>query len=214
MEEPLYPGFTQQAADLVAVGRRFDAQGWVPASSGNFSARLAEDEIAITASGCHKGEIGPEDILRINLQGELLGGDTHRRSSYETGLHLQLYQRDTSIGAVLHSHSVAATVLSRHCGQAMQLQGYELQKLFTGFEDPQQPLTLPVFANEQNIAALASEIDAYMDENGTGQAYLIAGHGLYAWGETIKQARYRIEALEFMLACELHKSTGQCETME
>ncbi|MGB1580750.1 MAG: methylthioribulose 1-phosphate dehydratase [Nevskiales bacterium] len=207
MNAPVFPGFTEQAAALVAVGRRFDAQGWVPASSGNFSARLGSDEIAITASGCHKGEISPQDILRINLQGELLDAAADARSSYETGLHLQLYRRDPGIGSVLHSHSVAATVLSRSCGNALHLQGYELQKLFSGFEDPQQVLKLPVFGNEQNISALAAEIDAHMDKTQTGQAYLIAGHGLYAWGETIKQARYRIEALEFMLACEL-QATG------
>jgi methylthioribulose-1-phosphate dehydratase len=35
-------------------------------------------------------------------------------------------------------------------------------------------------------------------------AYLIAGHGLYAWGADVAQARWRVEALEFMFACELH----------
>lgn len=205
MGSPVYPGFAEQAAALVAVGRRFDAQGWVPATAGNFSARLASDRVAITASGCHKGELEVADILQLSLQGEVLeAGEDNVRSSYETGLHLQLYRRDAAIGAVLHSHSLAATVLSRACGEELRLQGYELQKLFTGFADPQQVLTLPVFANEQDIELLAGQVDAHMDQQGTGQAYLIAGHGLYAWGENINQARYRIEALEFMLACELH----------
>lgn len=209
---PVYPSFEEQAAALVAVGRRFDAQGWVPATGGNFSARLAADRVAITASGCHKAELEAADILQLNLQGEVLQTATpSARPSYETGLHLQLYRREAAIGAVLHSHSVAATVLSRVCGDALHLQGFELQKLFTGFEDPRQTLVLPVFANEQDIALLANQIDAHMSEHGTGQAYLIAGHGLYAWGENIKQARYRIEALEFMLACELHATSVSME---
>lgn len=209
---PVYPSFEEQAAALVAVGRRFDAQGWVPATAGNFSARLAADCAAITASGCHKGELEPADILRVNLQGEVLEAFTPTaRPSYETGLHLQLYRREAAIGAVLHSHSVAVTVLSRSCGDELRLRGYELQKLFTGFEDPQQTLAVPVFTNEQDMALLANQIDAHMSEHGTGQAYLIAGHGLYAWGDNIDQARHRIEALEFMLACELHATSVSME---
>lgn len=205
MGSPANLSFADQAQALIAVGRRFDAQGWVPATGGNFSARLASDRVALTASGCHKGELALTDILQLNLQGAVVeAAEPQARPSYETGLHLQLYRRDQRIGAVLHSHSVAATVLSRSCGSELRLQGYELQKLFTGFDDPQQVLALPVFANEQNIEALAGQINAHMDQQGTGQAYLIAGHGLYAWGENINQARYRIEALEFMLACELH----------
>lgn len=205
--EPSHPQssshrFASLSADLIAVGRRFDQQGWVPASSGNFSARLDADTVAITASGRHKGELASEDILPIGLDGVLQSGG---KSSYETELHLQLYRRDPAIGAVLHSHSVAATVLSRQAGSNYVLQGYELLKLFDGYSDPAQALPLPVFPNEQNIAALAAHIDQAMDTHGSGHAYLIAGHGLYTWGKNIQQARYRVEALEFMLACELHK---------
>lgn len=188
------------AHDLIAVGRHFDQCGWVPATSGNFSARLGADEILITASGRHKGELQSEDILRMDIHGQLIGPG---QASYEAGLHLQLYRRDADIGAVLHSHSVAATVLSRHCGSELILQGYELQKLFESCDDPRAPFQLPVFANEQDISALADQIEAHMAVHGTGHAYLIAGHGMYSWGNTISQARHRIEALEFMLACEL-----------
>lgn len=197
---PSDPPFDALASGLIAAGRRFDAQGWVPATSGNFSARISDTQIAITASGRHKGELAQTDILRMDVQGQVLGAG---RPSYETALHLQLYRRDAAIAAVLHSHSVAATVLSRRCGAELILQGYELQKLFEGYSDPGRPLRLPVFPNEQDIEQLAAQIDAHMGTHGTGHAYLIAGHGLYSWGESIDQARHRIEALEFMLACEL-----------
>ena len=42
---------------LIEVGRAFHAQGWAPATSGNFSARLADGRIAITTSGRHKGRL-------------------------------------------------------------------------------------------------------------------------------------------------------------
>lgn len=194
------PAFATLCDELIKVGQGFDRRGWVPASGGNFSARIDAQTVAITASGRHKGELTAADFLRCDLQGQVEG---EGRSSYETGLHLQLYRRDAGIAAVLHNHSVAATVLSRQVGSELTLQNYELLKLFDGHSDPQLPLSLPVFKNEQNIAVLAAEIDQAMMKNGTGHAYLIEGHGLYTWGASIQQARLRVEALEFMLACEL-----------
>ena len=200
---PVIPAFATLCDDLIAVGQRFDQNDWVPASGGNFSARIDAQTVVITASGRHKGELTADDFLRCDLQGRVEGAG---RSSYETGLHLQLYRRESGIGAVLHNHSVAATVLSRQVGDVLLLQNYELLKLFDGHSDPRLPFSLPVFKNEQNIAALAAEIDQAMEENGTGHAYLIEGHGLYTWGASIQQARLRVEALEFMLACELQQT--------
>ncbi len=200
------PTFEDLSAELIATGRRLDQRGWVPASSGNFSARLDVNTLAITASGIHKGELVPADILRIGLDGKVIGDG---KSSYETGLHLQLYRREPAIGAVLHSHSVASTLLSRRVGSVCLLQGYELLKLFEGYEDPQQVLALPVFPNDQDITALAEQIDQAMAINGTGHAYLIEGHGLYTWGRDIRQARLRLEALEFMLECEWMRTSAE-----
>ena len=33
--------------------------------------------------------------------------------------------------------------------------------------------------------------------------YLIDGHGIYAWGRDMPEARRHLEAFEFLLACEL-----------
>jgi methylthioribulose-1-phosphate dehydratase len=45
-------------------------------------------------------------------------------------------------------------------------------------------------------------VDALFDA-GPRSGYLIAGHGLYAWGRDLAEARRHLEAFEFMLACEL-----------
>jgi len=185
---------------LIAAGRFFDRRGWVPATGGNFSARLSPDRVLITASGVHKGELEADDLLVADLDGCPLG--TARKASYETGLHMQLYRHDAAIGAVLHVHSVANTVLSRRLGSVV-LKDYELQKLLPGKPEPDSVVEVPVFANDQNIARLADRIDAWMIEHPATPAYLIAGHGLYAWGASVGEARYRVEALELMFECEL-----------
>lgn len=203
----------QQAADriaafaeaLAAAGALFHTRGWVPATGGNFSARLDAESMLITASGVHKGELGRDDFLVADLDGR--PRDAGRRTSYETGLHAQLYRFDATIGAVLHIHSVANTVLSKRAG-LVRLSDYELLKLLPGIVEPQTAVEVPVFGNDQDIARLSREVDAHMKAvvaagSAVVPAYLIAGHGLYAWGETVAQARHRVEALEFMFECEL-----------
>ncbi|SFF63002.1 methylthioribulose-1-phosphate dehydratase [Fontimonas thermophila] len=190
----------QLIEDLIGAGRLFHRRGWVPATGGNFSARLDAAHMLITASGCHKGELAAADFLVADLDGRPL--QATRKASYETLLHCQLYRFDRGIGAVLHTHSVANTVLSRRY-EGIRLSGYELLKLLPGIATHDAEVVVPVFENDQDIARLAAAVDAHMHRHPQMPAYLIAGHGLYAWGATVAQARWRVEALEFMFECEL-----------
>lgn len=194
---------SQQAAAqaLIAAGRLFHQRGWVPATGGNFSARLAPESMLITASGWHKGELDEGAFLVADLDGRPV--DPLGKASYETLLHCQVYRRNGAAGCVLHTHSIANTVLSRRHA-SIRLSGYELLKLLPGIKTHATSVELPVFENDQDIARLADTVDQRMKQHPTMPGYLIAGHGLYAWGETVAQARHRVEALEFMLECELH----------
>jgi methylthioribulose-1-phosphate dehydratase len=185
---------------MIEAGRLFHGRGWVPATGGNFSARLTPERILITASGGHKGELTDEGFLVADLDGRPL--DAARKASYETLLHMQLYKHDAAIGAVLHTHSIANTVLSRRLS-SIRLAGYELLKLLPGIDTHDAEVEVPVFANDQDIARLAARVDAHMKQYPQTPGYLIAGHGLYAWGRDVAQARHRVEALEFMFECEL-----------
>lgn len=188
-------------AALIAAGRLFHQRGWVPATGGNFSARFDAGRMLITASGCHKGELQADDFLIAGFDGKPI--DTPRKASYETLLHCQLYRHDAAIGSVLHTHSVANTVLSRRL-ERVRLEGYELLKILPGISTHEICVDVPVFRNDQDIARLSATVDAHMKQHPETPAYLIAGHGLYAWGADVAQARWRVEALEFMFACELH----------
>lgn len=182
---------------MIVAGHLFHQRGWVPASGGNFSARVAHDRLLITASGGHKGELTPAQFLVTDLDGKAL--DAGRKTSYETGLHVQVYGHLADAGCVLHTHSRANTVLSRRF-ERVSLSGFELMKVLPGQPDPGETVVLPVFENDQDIARLAAKVDARMRAT-PFPAYLIAGHGLYAWGRNVAQARYAVEALEFMLDC-------------
>lgn len=197
----LQDAHTQKAAEeLVEIGRLLSARGWVPATAGNFSRRVDRDRIAITASGLDKGELAVTDIRIIPLDGSVPAG-----VSAETPLHLSLYRHDPEIGAVLHTHSLAATVVSRaHAGEReIVFRDYELQKGMRGRNTHEAPFHLPLFANSQDMTALTAEVESRLSADGYG--YILAGHGLYAWGRDMAEARRHLEALEFLLACELEQ---------
>ena len=193
----------ETAQKLAETGRWLHAHGWAPATSGNFSQRT-DAGIAITSSGRDKSQLTAEQILLVDLDGRPLG---EGRPSAETLLHCQLYRRDPIIGAVLHTHSVAATVLSRRVGAGGTLvaAGYELVKAFPGRSSHEIPLRLPVVANSQDMQVLMAAAERALDAEPSAPAYLIAGHGSYVWGRDLAAARSQVEALEFLLACLLNE---------
>ncbi|MBI5450608.1 MAG: methylthioribulose 1-phosphate dehydratase [Gammaproteobacteria bacterium] len=192
--------FESSAQALVRVGQQAFAQGWVPATSGNFSCRLDDETVAITVSGKHKGFLTLDDIMLVDYSGRSLDG---KRPSAETLLHLHLYRREPKIGAVLHTHSISSTVLSRAAADHLVLDGLEVLKAFDGIDSHESQLTVPVFANDQDIARMASMVDDYMDKHPPIAGYLIAGHGLYTWGRSVNDTLRHLEAFEFLFQCEL-----------
>ena len=189
-------------AELRAFGRFAAERDWVPATSGNFSRRLDAARIAITRSGIDKGNLHAGDLTIVALDGPLPNG-----VSAETPLHIGRYRSDPAIGAVVHIHSVAATVLSRAGLErgAVELQGFEMQKALAGVTTHEGTVRLPIFANAQETAELAESIEERLEREGAAPGYLLAGHGLYAWGETMDVARRHVEGLEFLLRCALEE---------
>ena len=192
--------FLQRAEELVEVGRSLYGRDMVPATSGNFSARLSDGTFAVTVSGRHKGKLTVADIMRVDADGRSLDG---RRPSAETGLHTQIYARFPQARVVLHPHSVNATVLSMMSSDSLLLQDYELLKAFPGVVTHDCCVRIPVFGNDQDIARLAATVDARLAGHCDAPGYLIRGHGFYTWGDSMEDALRHVEAFEFLFTCEL-----------
>ncbi|WP_394754643.1 methylthioribulose 1-phosphate dehydratase [Crenothrix sp.] len=185
---------------LIEAGRFIDNKGWVPATSGNFSARLADDTIAITVSGTHKGCLQQSDIMLIDSEAQSLDG---KKPSAEAVLHTALYKRYPDIQSILHPHSMNATLASRIFKTEVVLQDYELLKALPGIDTHEARIIVPIFANDQNIPRLSEQVDRYIDQHGDIHAYIIAGHGLYTWSDSVMHTLHLLEALDFLLGCEL-----------
>lgn len=192
----------QLAGQIIEAGRFLYGRGWSPATSSNYSVRLSAEQVLLTVSGKHKGQLGPDDVLATDLDGNSL--EPGKKPSAETLLHTQLYRWQAGIGAVLHTHSVGATVLSRLClSDSLVFADYELQKAFTGIGTHECQVLVPIFDNDQDIARLAGKVQVWLDEHPDCVGYLIRGHGLYTWGAQMSDALRQIEAFEFLFECEL-----------
>lgn len=197
--------YPSRVSELCALARHCYERGFAYATSGNFSARVDSEQIAITASGRDKGLLVDDDIVLVDLAGRAL--DPRRLPSAETPLHCALYRRNTRIGAVAHTHSVAATVLSRRAlasgTRVVRLSGYEMAKALPGVRDHDSEVCLPVVPNAQDMATLQHSIDAALLQHPGAPGYLVGSHGLTTWAHDVPGVKRHVEALEFLLACSL-----------
>ena len=208
MAQTSYMKFEAAQLKLVSAARDVHARGWVPATSGNFSMRLADGDIAITVSGRDKGKLSAEDVMRMSANGEPVG---RGRPSAEALLHSQLYRRDERINAILHTHSVNATLASQTDAKQLNFQGLEILKAFSGIKTHDTSITIPIFDNNQDIQSLADDVERRMSEHDQGVAYLIAGHGVYTWGSDIDDCMRHLEALEFLFDYDRLSRAGVAE---
>jgi methylthioribulose-1-phosphate dehydratase len=193
------------AESLCATARWCYTQGWVPATSGNFSVRQA-GRILITASGLDKGALTTAGLLEVDLEGNLVNGIG--KPSAETGLHLALYKARPAAGAVLHVHTVWNTLLSgfHEAAGYVRLSGYELLKGLSNVSTHEHAEEVPILKNSQNYAELKAQLATALEKYPDAHGVLLSRHGLYTWGESVAEARRHLEALEFLFEVEGRKA--------
>ncbi len=195
MDPALIP--TRQLCD---AARLFGERQWCLATGGNFSARIERDRFLITKSGTQKADLNAGDLMECNLDGEAI--DAGDAPSAETPLHARLYSLDEGIRSVLHTHSVPATVLSRQADARLTISGYEMQKALKPVQSHEDVVTIEVFDNTQDMQALAVQVAGAWETGRLSMpGFLVRGHGLYAWGATVPEARRHLEGFEFLFAC-------------
>ncbi|WP_227135842.1 methylthioribulose 1-phosphate dehydratase [Kosakonia radicincitans] len=193
-----------QLQQLVAACHWIGAKGWAPATGGNMSVRQDADWCWLSESGKDKGSLTTADFLQVSI------ADNHapsgRKPSAETGLHTLIYRLYPQANAVLHVHTVNATVLSRvEKSSALLLNGFEMQKSLSGQTTHLDTVPVAIFDNDQDIDALAARIADYAQTHPLRYGFLLRGHGLTCWGCDVAEARRHLEGLEFLFECEMQR---------
>jgi len=170
---------------LVTYGNQMVSCNLTTGSGGNLSIRLPDaDRILITPSGMAYHTLTVDDIVVCDLQGRT--ATNQRRASSELGFHLALYGHRSTIGAVVHTHSVYATTLAcmhREIPPVHYLVG------FSGHKVPLAPYA--TFGTPELAQAVADSIGDY-------NALLLANHGLVAVGTDLPAAFNTAEEIELV----------------
>lgn len=103
--------YEKERQDIIKTGIEMAKTNLVVGTWGNISRRIdGEDLIAITPSGMDYFSLKPEDIVILNMNGEVVDGN--RKPSIEYNLHLEVYRQRKDVGAIVHTHSTYCTAFA------------------------------------------------------------------------------------------------------
>jgi L-fuculose-phosphate aldolase len=177
----LFPEQTREA--IVDICQRLYQRGFIAGTEGNVSVRVDADRIWITPSGQHKGMVHADDLLLIDLEGQVHAGEG--RPSSETPMHLVCYQSRDDIHAVVHAHPPIATAMTV-AGSPLPTNLLPEAVIVLG-DVPTVPYHLPSTWDFANMVG-----EAMQHTN----AALLENHGAVAVGPSLQAAFNVMETIE------------------
>lgn len=157
--------------------------GFAPGTSGNLSARLDDERILATPTGCSKYLLRPSDMVIVDLNGKLLSGT--RNVTSEIGMHLAVYHSRPDVQAVVHAHPPVATAFAS-CGMALDMPLCAELIMTLG------KIPLAAYATT-GTDEVGSSLAPYVHEY---DAILLANHGLVTYGKDLLDAFMKLETTE------------------
>jgi L-fuculose-phosphate aldolase len=190
------PFTPQQRAALVEASRAVAESGLIVGAAGNLSLR-AGDHLLITPRGGRLGALDPDDCVAVALADGAVdpGHATASAPSSELALHRAAYAaRGTgaAVGAVIHTHSHFATVLSTLVAELPAI-----HYVAVGFGGPVRVVPYSTYGTQ----ALADGVAAALDGR---SAALMANHGAVVTAPTIEAAVEQAHQLEWLASVYWH----------
>ena len=178
-----YLSDAEARAAILDIGGRMYQRNYVAGNDGNISVKVGEEAIWITPTGVSKGYMKEEELIKVNLAGEILEGKM--KATSEGNMHLRAYRENPEIRSVCHAHPPIATACS--------IAGVDLdvailpEAVINLGEIPRIPYVQP------GSPGVAESMAPYFTSH---NALLLAFHGAVTWGNDPYQAYYRMENLE------------------
>ena len=166
--------------EIVAYGKRMAADGLTLGTAGNISVFDRNlGYMAISPSGIPYADTKPEDVVIMDLEGNIVEGS--RKPSSEFGLHSVFYRPGSGVSdveAMVHTHSMYCTTLS--CmGEPLRAVHYAIAEAGTS-EIPLVPYY--TFGTPELANAAAQALKS------SSRGLILANHGMCACGSSLKSA--------------------------
>jgi methylthioribulose-1-phosphate dehydratase len=188
---------TQKNRELVCeLCRNFYHLGWASGTGGGISLKEG-GRIYMAPSGVQKERLRPEDIFVLNEAGAI---------EEEPGQGAQLSQcaplfmhayKLRNAGAVLHSHSIHANLVTLLFKKKFRIKNMEMQKGLEGY-GAFDILEVPIIENTAQERDLADSLSQAIQDNPKSNAVLVRNHGVYVWGRDWKQAKTQAECYDYL----------------
>lgn len=180
------PSALRLRREVVRAARRLADLGLMAGTAGNLSVRESSSHVLITPAGLRKGEMRPDDLVRLDMQG-------HRepsglRPSSEFRMHLGVYSSRPDVGAVVHTHPPHATAFAA-AGIPLDRPVLAEAVLLLAPKVPVVPFGPP--SSQQLVDHLQPWLAGH-------NAFLLANHGVLCLGRDLAEAVHRTETLEFL----------------
>jgi len=196
MKKERYPEYPEEKAtrrDISEAGRRMYMRGMVCANDGNLSARISGGAIIATPTGVSKGFMSEEMLVKLDLEGNILEGETEPSS--EIRMHLAIYNKNPGIRAVCHAHPPVSAAFA---AAGVPLDKPLLQETVVSLGViPVAKYEMP--GTEELAKTAAGFCTAYY-------GVLLEHHGAVTWGDSVLQALFRMESLEHAATVLMHSA--------
>lgn len=165
-------------------------------SSGNISTRLGS-HVIITPSSIHYDEMNSDDMVVLDMNGNVIEGD--KNPSTESKMHLELYNSREDAKAVVHTHSLYASAMAVLNEPLPPIVDETVTKL--GSHIRVSKYAMP------GTKELAENVRAAIEDR---SAAFLCNHGAVCIGKTLKEALHLALILE--RTCEIYLIAKQVGT--
>jgi ribulose-5-phosphate 4-epimerase/fuculose-1-phosphate aldolase len=185
---------------LAACYRVFAMLGWTEMIYNHITVRLPsevsgdEKQFLINPFGLHYSEVTASNLVKIDLQGHVLDGSTHRVNPAGFVVHGAIHEGLPEAHCVMHTHTTAGVAVACLQGGLQQTNFYSAQLHdMVGYHD------------FEGITVHAEEGPRLVNNIRGKPAVILRNHGLLAWGQTLPQTFAILWTLQ--RACEIQLAT-------
>ena len=178
--------------NIVEVGKLLYDKKLLVSTDGNLSVRISENEVLITASGFCKGRLTPEQITKVDMEGNIISG---LKPARDIQMHLTTYKTRPQAKAIVHAHPPIST--------GFAIAGFQFDHVTL----PEILFSIGTIGVTDYAAPTTPDVPKVVAkklwECPTCEALILANHGALTMGTDIMDAYYKMETLEMFLTATL-----------